>query len=72
MNDKSCGVDIDHAVLLVGWGHDSATDLDYWLVKNSWSTTWGEQGYIKIAIWEGIGICAIQAEPEIAFSRRIS
>lgn len=40
---------LDHAVLLVGYGHDSATDLDYWIVRNSWSAGWGEGGYIRIA-----------------------
>ena len=39
---------INHAVLLVGYGHDEATGLDYYLVKNSWNTTWGDQGYFKL------------------------
>ena len=39
---------INHAVLIVGCGHDDASDLDYWIVKNSWSTTWGDQGYFKL------------------------
>jgi len=38
--------DIDHAVVLVGYGSDSTGD--YWLVRNSWGTKWGENGFIKI------------------------
>ena len=39
--------DIDHAVVLVGYGEENGQK--YWLVRNSWSPTWGEQGYIKLA-----------------------
>jgi cathepsin L len=37
---------IDHAVQLVGYGHEQGKD--YWLVRNSWGTSWGEEGYIKL------------------------
>jgi len=42
-------VNHDHAVLVVGYGVDKASGSAYWLVKNSYWTTWGERGYIRIA-----------------------
>lgn len=37
-----------HAVKIVGWGSESGTD--YWIVANSWGTSWGEEGYFRIAV----------------------
>lgn len=35
-------------MLLVGYGTDP-TDGEYWIMKNSWTTGWGEKGYMKMA-----------------------
>ena len=56
-----CGTQLDHAVTVVGWGTEGSTD--YWIVKNSWSTTWGEDGYVRLAIQDGIGVCGVQQDP---------
>ncbi len=39
--------DIDHEVQLIGYGTDPQLG-DYWLVRNSWATIWGENGYIRV------------------------
>jgi cathepsin B len=39
-----------HAVKVIGWGVDAATKTQYWVVANSWGTSWGEQGHFRIAI----------------------
>ena len=40
--------DINHAVVLEGYGTDAETGQDYWLVRNSWGPLWGEDGYIRL------------------------
>jgi hypothetical protein len=58
LSSLSCSPNsIDHAVTLVGYGHDSRTGLDYWKIKNSWSANWGEAGYVRMA--RGRNICGI-------------
>jgi len=60
----ACGTSLDHAILAVGYGVESGTA--YWIVKNSWTTKWGESGYIRIAAIDGQGVCGIQDQPSQA------
>jgi len=62
LNSTKCGTNLDHGVLAVGYGTENGED--YYLVKNSWNTSWGDQGYIKIGrTGDGEGICGIQMDP---------
>ena len=61
LTSDKCGTQLDHAVLAVGYGTEDGED--YWLVKNSWNTTWGDQGYIKLGRTATDGICGVQMGP---------
>lgn len=54
----------NHAVLLVGWGVDAATQMDYWIIKNSWGPSWGESGYVRVL--RGSNACAVEKSPVAA------
>jgi len=59
--NTNCGTQLDHATNVVGWGSESG--MDYWIMRNSWGATWGESGYMRLEIVDGVGLCGIQMQP---------
>ena len=47
-----------HAIKIIGYGTENGSD--YWLVQNSWTTTWGDGGYFKIKA--GSDECGIESQ----------
>ena len=64
---------VNHAVLAVGYGTDTATTLDYWIVKNSWGATWGDKGFFKIQRGNNTcGIAQCNSYPQKVFDASIN
>ncbi|KAJ1256055.1 hypothetical protein BS78_K095100 [Paspalum vaginatum] len=60
----TCGTELDHGIAAVGYG--VASDVTkYWLMKNSWDTSWGEDGYIRMErdIADEEGLCGLAMQP---------
>ena len=66
ITSESCGTTLDHGVLIVGYGEEKDNGIKYWLVKNSWGASWGDNGYVKILRSESAndaGICGVAMQP---------
>jgi len=61
LDDDSCGTQLDHGVLVVGFDTDPDSGADYWIVKNSWGTGWGQSGYVWIV--RNKNMCGLATEP---------
>lgn len=56
---SGCSTNINHGVLLVG-----VTDA-YWKIKNSWGTTWGESGFIRLSPGNTCAVCSYPSYPTL-------
>ena len=54
-----------HAIVIVGWGRDGETGMDYWMVRNSWGASWGDGGYFRVA--RGSNECGIEENVVVGF-----
>jgi KDEL-tailed cysteine endopeptidase len=64
ITSSTCYTSLDHGVLIAGYGEENG--IKYWLVKNSWGTSWGDKGYVKIQRSDSTndpGICGIAMMP---------
>lgn len=52
-----CSSNPNHVVIIVGYGYDTTVNKNYWIMRNSWGSSWGDNGYFKME--RGVGACGI-------------
>jgi len=57
-SESDCGTSLDHCVMITGYGSESG--MNYWWVRNSWGSDWGQSGYLQVE--SGADICGIAQE----------
>ena len=61
-SESNCPTELDHGVVVVGL--EESGDKPYWLVQNSWGKSWGDQGFIKMAVEDGDGVSGMNTAAE--------
>lgn len=63
--DRNCDpMQVNHAALAAGYGSKPS---HYWIIKNSWGTTWGEEGFMRIAR-DKDNLCGVTLQPTLPFA----
>ena len=59
-------MDVNHAVLAVGYGTDPVSNMTYWTIKNSWDYSWGDEGFFKMESFVNMfGVANCNAYPDL-------
>jgi C1A family cysteine protease len=62
---------VDHAVIADGYNNmtlANGTSVEYWIVRNSWGSNWGEKGYVYVQ--RGANVCLIADSPTSSYIRK--
>ncbi len=63
---KNGAMDVNHAVLAVGYGTDPVSNMTYWTIKNSWDYSWGDEGFFKMESFVNMcGVANCNAYPDL-------
>jgi len=69
-DNMACGTQIDHGMTIIGWSHGPVAGVDtpYWILRNMWSASWGEKGYMRLLRGKnlcGVAQAAVQANLQL-------